>query len=159
MGIKSRLKKASDRYIDTLIIHCADTPPTMDIGVDEIRKWHVEDNGWKDVGYHYIIRRNGIIEIGRDINVIGSHCSGYNTNSIGICLVGGRKGKNKEELFTEEQYDSLESLIINLKALISLKIKIKGHRDFNSNKTCPNFDVADFLAQRGLDYNDEDYQT
>ena len=41
-----------------LIIHCAATKPSMDIGLTEIRKWHL-DRGWRDVGYHYIIRRNG----------------------------------------------------------------------------------------------------
>lgn len=151
MGIKSRKRNSSERYIDTLIIHCSDTPPTMDIGVKEIRKWHVEDNGWSDIGYHYVIRRNGVVEAGRDLNTIGSHCSGYNKTSIGICLVGGRKDKNNKELFTTEQYDSLEGLVCNLKAAISLKVKVKGHRDFNPAKTCPNFNVSDWLAERGLD--------
>lgn len=150
MGIKSRKRKSSDRYIDTIIIHCADTPSTMDIGVEEIREWHVKDNGWSDVGYHYVIRRNGTIENGRDLNRAGSHCYGYNQSSIGICLVGGRKKKEEEDLFTTEQFDSLESLLLNLKALISMKVDIKGHRDFNSAKTCPNFDVADWLATRGI---------
>lgn len=150
MGIKSRKRKSSDRYVDTIIIHCADTPPTMDIGVEEIREWHVKDNGWSDIGYHYVIRRDGTIETGRDLNIAGSHCYGYNKSSIGICLVGGRKKEGEEELFTAEQYDSLESLLINLKAFVSVKVDIKGHRDFNSAKSCPNFDVAEWLAARGI---------
>ena len=43
---------------DYIVIHCAATKASMDIGLTEIRKWHVQDNGWRDVGYHYIIRRN-----------------------------------------------------------------------------------------------------
>ena len=44
---------------DSIIIHCAATKPSMDIGIEEIRKWHVDQNGWDDVGYHFIIRRDG----------------------------------------------------------------------------------------------------
>ena len=42
-----------------LVVHCSATKPSMDIGLREIKRWHVDDNGWRDVGYHYIIRRNG----------------------------------------------------------------------------------------------------
>jgi N-acetyl-anhydromuramyl-L-alanine amidase AmpD len=52
---------------DYLIIHCAATKPSMDIGVNEIRKWHL-DRGWRDVGYHYMIRRNGEVELGRRVD-------------------------------------------------------------------------------------------
>ena len=58
----------------------------MDIGLNEIRKWHL-DLGWRDVGYHYIIRRNGEVELGRSIRDTGSHARGYNHKSVGLCLV------------------------------------------------------------------------
>ena len=48
---------------DMIVIHCASTPASMDIGVKEIKKWHVEDNKWDDIGYHYVIRRDGTLEI------------------------------------------------------------------------------------------------
>ena len=50
---------------DTVAIHCSATPPTMDIGVEKIREWHVKDNGWDDVGYHHVIRRCGTLEPAR----------------------------------------------------------------------------------------------
>ncbi|KKK99464.1 hypothetical protein LCGC14_2632510, partial [marine sediment metagenome] len=40
---------------DWLVVHCAATPADMDIGVKEIRHWHLQ-RGFSDVGYHYIIR-------------------------------------------------------------------------------------------------------
>ena len=73
-----------------IVIHCADTYETMDIGAEDIRKWHVEERGWSDIGYHKVIRRDGTVETGRDIDVSGAHAAGFNSVSIGVCLVGGR---------------------------------------------------------------------
>ena len=78
------------REIDAIVIHCSYTPPSMDIGVREIYDWHVNDNGWKDIGYHYVIRRNGNIEIGRPEHTPGAHVAGHNHNTIGLCLVGAK---------------------------------------------------------------------
>ena len=74
---------------DSIIIHCAATKKSMDIGYKEIREWHVDQNGWDDVGYHYIIRRNGKLEKGRPEEYSGAHAPSHNSRSIGICLVGG----------------------------------------------------------------------
>ena len=62
------------------VVHCADTPAEMDIGAAEIRKWHTEDNGWDDIGYHYVIRRDGILENGRDTKMQGAHCAALGMN-------------------------------------------------------------------------------
>ncbi len=50
--------------INLIVVHCAATPPSMNIGAAEIRKWHT-DKGWSDIGYHYVIRRDGTQEEGR----------------------------------------------------------------------------------------------
>jgi len=123
-----------------LVIHCADTPSTMDIGAKEIRQWHVVDNGWADIGYHYVIRRNGLVEHGRDIKAVGSHVRGFNTCSIGICMVGGKGGNN----FTALQWDALEKLVKDVKVLYP-DIEVVGHRDLNSGKECPSFNVSEWL--------------
>ena len=78
------------RKITEIIIHCADTPERRDVRAADIRKWHVKDNGWNDIGYHYVIDLDGTIEAGRDLETIGAHCKGHNQNSIGICYIGGR---------------------------------------------------------------------
>lgn len=139
------------RKLNKIILHCADTKPNMDIGVDEIRKWHVRDNGWKDIGYHWVIRRDGTIEKGRDESVIGAHCYGYNTGSIGICLVGGmaQNSSKSENNFTKEQFDSLAKLIKEIRQRYSYtSLKIFGHKELG-NTDCPVFPVTVFLR----DYN------
>lgn len=124
------------RQINKIIIHCSDTPETMDIGAEEIYDWHVNENGWSDIGYHYIVRRSGIIEVGRMETVQGAHCSGENADSIGICMVG-RDG------FTGAQFHSLRKLKDELE-LRYPNVEFKGHYNY-STKTCPNFSVEDWL--------------
>ena len=138
------------RIIDTVIIHCSFTPEKMDIGVDEIRNWHVNDNGWTDIGYHYVIRRSGVIETGRPISIAGAHANGHNKNSVGICMVGGKSndGGNADN-FTHSQYDSLRGLVSFLIDGYPI-MNVIGHCDV-SDKTCPNFNVADFLSKAGID--------
>ncbi len=123
------------RKINKIIIHQADTPKSMDIGVEEIRKWHVEGNGWKDIGYHLVIRRNGLVEQGRPFEIAGAHAKGHNFDSIGICLVGGKPEFN----FTREQLRSLSVHVDNLCARFKVA-EVGGHRDYGST-LCPGFDV------------------
>lgn len=125
------------RTINKIIIHCADTPASMDIGAIEIRSWHVDANGWSDIGYHYVIRRNGVVELGRDIRVAGAHTYKHNHDSIGICMVGGKDGCN----FTRHQWATLERLVNELKAKFPAA-SVKGHRDYDSGKLCPSFDAV-----------------
>ena len=136
-------KDTKMRKINALIVHNAATYDTMDIGVEEIRQVHIKENGWRDVGYHYVIRRNGVIEKGRDEATVGAHVTGHNANSIGICLAGGLSkidGKTVERAnFTDQQYDSLYKLLTELMAKYPLA-KLYGHSDF-ANKFCPGFDV------------------
>ncbi|MGG5832633.1 peptidoglycan recognition protein family protein, partial [Bacillus pumilus] len=79
---------------DAIFVHCSATKPSQNVGVREIRQWHKEQ-GWLDVGYHFIIKRDGTVEAGRDEMAVGSHAKGYNHNSIGVCLVGGIDDKGK----------------------------------------------------------------
>lgn len=134
------IKRQSTKHI---IIHCSATRPSMDIGVREIRQWHKRDNGWLDVGYHFVIKRDGSIEIGRQINQVGAHTKGFNSTSIGICLVGGVNEKMKpEDNFTPAQFAALKGLVASLKEQFPDALSVKGHRDFDPKKACPSFDVA-----------------
>lgn len=120
----------------------------MDIGVAEIRKWHVA-KGWSDVGYHYVIRRNGAIEMGRDEAVVGAHTEGYNAKSIGICVVGGtNKSGAAENNFTGEQFDTLDTWLRSLKDDYPRAV-VHGHREF-ANKDCPSFDVHEWMKERDI---------
>ncbi len=130
------------RKINKVIIHCSATPPSMPVGATEIKRWHVQDNGWKDIGYHYVIKRDGTIEQGRAIDLIGAHCSGQNSSSIGICYIGGIDKTGKpEDNRTEQQRDSLKRLVSALKVVFGA-LSIHGHDEF-SNKACPSFNVKE----------------
>ncbi|MFI3271844.1 MAG: N-acetylmuramoyl-L-alanine amidase [Pseudomonadota bacterium] len=135
------------RHIDEIIIHCSATKANMDIGAAQIRDWHVKDNGWSDIGYHYIIRRNGILEVGRPVHRIGAHCKGHNVNTLGVCLVGGIDENGKpENNFTVKQMERFDVLLRRLKREHSSIAKITGHNEY-ANKACPCFDVKTFLAR------------
>lgn len=123
------------RKINKIILHCSDTPAKMDIGTKEIDKWH-RQRGFSLIGYHYVIRRDGIIEKGRGEDKIGAHCYGYNRYSLGVCLVG--RGK-----YTKTQFKSLETLLNEL-TLRYEEASINAHYEFSS-KDCPMFDVAAYL--------------
>tara|TARA_R100000664_G_scaffold20807_1_gene30033 strand:+ start:943 stop:1365 length:423 start_codon:yes stop_codon:yes gene_type:complete len=125
---------------DYIVIHCSYTKPNMDIGLREIRNWHVNDNGWRDVGYHYIIRRNGEVELGRNVKDTGAHAAGYNHKSIGIALVGGMADDNStEDNFTDKQWTTLLDLV-KQKLIDYPDAKVIGHNEI-SEKDCPCFDV------------------
>lgn len=135
-----------------IIVHGAFTPPSMDIGVDEIRRWHKEDNLWDDIGYHYVIRRDGRLERGRDLEMAGIHTRRFNGVSVGICLVGG-KSEDKSVTggvpnYTPEQYDTLAALCAKLQKRYPEAV-VCGHRDCDENRTCPYFDVQTWWEGHG----------
>jgi hypothetical protein len=131
---------------DFIAVHCSATPGARDIGRAEIRRWHM-DKGWIDIGYHFVIRRNGRIEVGRPLDVRGAHVEGFNGKAVGICLVGGTDDTGKaENNFTAWQLSSLLDTLAFLKAYAP-QARIQGHRDFPSvAKDCPSFDVRAWLA-------------
>lgn len=131
------------REINMIIIHCAATKPTMDIGAAEIERWH-RARGFFGIGYHYVIRRNGQIEKGRPIEQAGAHAINYNAHSIGICMVGGIDDKGKpENNFTDAQWTTLKTLTKELVDKYKI-LKIIGHNEV-ANKACPCFSVPKWL--------------
>jgi N-acetylmuramoyl-L-alanine amidase len=129
------------RVINEIIVHCSATPEGKDIKTETIRKWHIEDNHWKDIGYHYIIELDGSIHEGRNEDTIGAHCEGHNSNSIGVCYIGGvaKDGRTPKDTRTLRQKGALLDILKDLKRKYP-KAKIYGHRDFSS-KACPSFDA------------------
>lgn len=148
--------------VQFLVVHCSATPANRDIGVAEVRAMH-KKQGWRDVGYHYVIRRDGRVEKGRPDSEPGAHVQGYNSKSLGVCLVGGVKPDMSAECnFTAEQFRALRTLLNNLK-VTHPHAQVCGHRDLSPDrnhdgritptewmKECPSFDVADFLRDYGL---------
>jgi len=132
-----------------IIVHCSDTYADRDIGAKEIRKWYVEERGWSDIGYHFVINRHGAIEYGRPISDYGAHAKGWNGISVGVCLVGGKGNNDEAEAnFTLKQYTALLVLIDMIKKIEPIAT-IVGHRDLPGvTKECPCFDVQQLIGEQ-----------
>lgn len=130
------------RLIFWIILHCSAVMPSQTSSVEQINEWHLQ-NGWNGVGYHYVIRRNGDIEIGRTLEVVGAHCLNHNLHSIGICYEGGLDDKGQPaDTRTKEQKRAIRQLLVDLKKKFP-KARIAGHNEF-SDKACPCFDVSEY---------------
>lgn len=129
------------RNITEIIVHCSATPEGKDYTVDDIRKWHLA-RGFNDIGYHYVIYRDGSIHVGRSESVTGAHCTGHNANSIGVCYIGGMDAANKnpKDTRTPAQKEALLKLLKELKSKYP-KAKIYSHNNFAA-KACPSFDAT-----------------
>lgn len=153
------------RYIDTVVVHCSATRDDQYITAEDIRRWHVDGNGWSDIGYHYVITRAGEIQTGRPIDRAGAHAKGHNETSIGICLVGGLDQNDEpQDNFRAAQKTMLRMLLQQLKSEHPTINRICGHRDLSPDvnhdgvitpdewlKACPCFDVADYLTEFGIE--------
>ncbi|MDE5785552.1 MAG: N-acetylmuramoyl-L-alanine amidase [Duncaniella sp.] len=129
------------RKINKIIIHCSATAEGRDYTVAQIREWHVKGNGWRDIGYHYVIYRDGSVHTGRPLEQTGAHTSGHNANSIGICYIGGYAADSKtpKDTRTEAQRIALRRLVKELQEKYP-GATVHGHNEF-ANKACPCFDV------------------
>lgn len=129
----------SKRKIDKIIVHCTATEEGVDVSVDQIRRWH-KLRGWSDIGYHYVIQRNGQVETGRHVDLVGAHVKGHNKHSIGLTYVGGMN--EQEEAADTRTMQQDIALVYLLKLLKSYypEATIHGHNEF-ANKACPCFDV------------------
>lgn len=138
------------RQIKEIIIHCSATPEGEDFTVDQIRRMHIA-RGFSDIGYHYVVYRDGSVHKGRPENISGAHCTGHNSISVGVCYIGGcpprsekdwmRRGKDTR---TPAQKAALLTLVNDLKGRFP-SATVHGHREFAS-KACPCFDA-------GAEYN------
>ena len=129
-----------------IVIHCSATKPNMNIGAYEIDRWHRE-RGWLEIGYHFVIKRDGQIELGRPMEAVGAHAKGINSESISLCLIGGVDQKNKpQKNFTDKQWSSLD-YSLNFLRNIYTEAKIIGHNEV-SDKACPSFNVRTWLSEK-----------
>jgi len=124
---------------ENIILHCSATPDGETFSWGAIRRYHIETNGWSDIGYHYGIERynRGVVLLqGRKPWVTGAHCraGGRNADSLGLCVVG----------CFDEVGPSPELYLVTTMTLRSLAFtfhippeRIYGHREFESAKTCP----------------------
>lgn len=148
--------------IDAIVIHCSATRAGQNIGKKEITQMHLQ-RGFSTIGYNYVVRLDGTVEVGRSLQIDGAHCNSkgfsgvsYNKHSIGICYVGGLDAAGKAaDTRTPEQKKALREFVAKLiKEHPDIK-EILGHRDTSPDldgdgivephewiKMCPCFDAA-----------------
>lgn len=126
------------RKINELIIHCTATEYLIPVTVEDVRTWHIE-RGFIDIGYHFLIDRNGNIHAGRALSIPGAHCKGHNQHSIGICYVGGISNGVPTDTRNLSQRLALRLLIAELCCRYCIT-NICGHNEY-ANKACPCFDA------------------
>jgi N-acetylmuramoyl-L-alanine amidase len=139
--------------IDFICVHCSATPSTMNWGADDIRRLH-RSKGWRDIGYHYVIKRDGVLEKGRSDNIPGAHEPRINKRSLSICMIGGSPATNTpeyrkglgEDNYTDAQWTALRSIVTKLHTKYP-DAEVLGHRDVPGvAKACPSFDVKAWWA-------------
>lgn len=151
-----------------IVFHTSATPPNWNIGAAEIRHlhtapkseeipWGVYDlhgKAWRDIGYGFVIPRDGSFEIGRGLDEVGAHVRGYNSVSLGGCMVGGVSEDGvPEDNYTDEQWRTADEIVPLLQARYP-GAELLGHRDLSPDangdgvidrrdwlKICPCFDV------------------
>lgn len=141
------------RKINKIIVHCSATPEGRPHTLADFKRWHVDGNGWDDVGYHFIIDIDGSIYAARPLNQAGAHTKGHNGDSIGVCYVGGVDADMKpKDTRTAEQEESLDKLLTYL--AYSFNAPISGHNDYTNAKACPSFKAKEEYAYINENLND-----
>lgn len=91
------------------------------------------------MGYHFLVKIDGTVEIGRQIDLVGAHCYGENSDSVGIVYVGGKDVNGCLcDTRTPEQMKSINTVIAFVRSIYG-EIPVLGHNDY-SEKVCPGYD-------------------
>lgn len=154
------LVKGTGVNIRRVLIHCTATREGQDIDAATIKRWHITPiskggRGWTDIGYHFVIRLDGTIEVGRAENKVGAHVEGFNTGSIGVVYVGGLDAQGRaKDTRTDAQRTAMVRLCKDLDRAYAHP-RFMGHRDASPDKDgdgiiekhewlkdCPCFDVG-----------------
>ena len=129
------------RTITLIVIHCSAVRPDQTSSAKDIDNWH-KDRGFNGIGYHYVIRRDGTIELGRPEWKVGAHCIPYNAHSIGVCYEGGYDIHGEAaDTRTAAQKQTMRRLLEELHERYPRAV-IVGHHDLYPPKPCPCFDAA-----------------
>ena len=143
------------RTITLIIIHCSATPEGKSLSAEACRLDHILHRGFRDIGYHFYITRDGEIHRGRPLEKVGAHCRNHNSHSIGICYEGGLDARgNPKDTRTPEQRSALHLLVYQLLQQFR-NARVCGHRDLSPDldgdgkvepwewvKQCPCFEVS-----------------
>lgn len=137
--------------------HCSATPPSEDIGAAQITIMH-KARGFDDIGYALVVRRDGRVEAGEALNKVAAHVKGFNSVSVGVCMIGGVDENGKaENNFTDAQWKAAKH-VFEFLTLLYPDAEHKGHRDFSPDvnldgrvttrefmKDCPCYSVQQWI--------------
>lgn len=135
-----------------IVVHCTATPAawmarnSFAERFAEIRRWHMKDRGWSDIGYHHVIDRDGAGKAGRAETTIGAGVMGHNSGVIHISLIGGADSAATDQFsdnFTPQQDAALRQLIREISGRTAIE-KVTGHNEYAA-KACPGFMVAAWM--------------
>lgn len=112
------------------VVHHSDGP--QDQSVRTIQNFHMDTRGWSDIGYNFLIDFRGNIYEGRGWNRVGAHAKGYNTATIGVCVIGNYDAV----LPSPAALSSLIQLYGEAQRLKGGKLGLFGHREVGSTD-CP----------------------
>ena len=131
------------RSISLIVIHCSATRVTQDFTFEQLEACHLA-RGFKSIGYHYYITKDGVVYPGRPESEVGAHARHYNAHSIGICYEGGLSPSGCiSDTRTPKQKEAMKQLIQDLHHRFPGIRTILGHRDLPGvQKACPCFDAT-----------------
>jgi N-acetyl-anhydromuramyl-L-alanine amidase AmpD len=130
------------RRITLIVIHCSAVKPDQQSSAAQIDSWHRQRGFHLGIGYHYVIRRDGTLEMGRPEYMVGAHCKNHNQHSIGVCYEGGLNARgDPADTRTPQQRETLRQLINELRERYPKAIVV-GHHNLNPLKACPCFDAV-----------------
>lgn len=133
--------------IKYITLHYSATYEDQDFDVNDIRRMHLARK-FNDVGYHYIIKRDGTIQKGRDDTVIGAGVKGYNTGNLHICCIGGLNRATGPNVGVDNRTGAqIGSTVRLVKQLLAEHpgARLVGHKDLAATQ-CPGFDVRSWWA-------------
>lgn len=129
--------KKPKRFVDQIFLHHSATDNPHNDNIEFIKRVHVDQNKWSDVGYHFFIDKNGGLSLGRSPEKNPAAQKGYNTHTIAICLSGNYN-------FTDEQFVTLEKLLYEIQSHYKYELQILGHKDVMPTE-CPRYDYPKIL--------------
>ena len=130
------------RHITLIVIHCSAVKPDQQSSAAQIDSWHRQRGFHLGIGYHYVIRRDGTLEMGRPEYMVGAHCKNHNQHSIGVCYEGGLDIRgDPADTRTPQQRETMRQLINELRERYPKAIVV-GHHNLNPLKACPCFDAV-----------------
>lgn len=145
------------RIIKHIVLHCTATPATST--VESIQNFWQNTLGWKNPGYHKIIKADGTIVELLSESQIANGVKGHNANSLHVSYIGGQNGKDTR---TNPQKKALKKVVKDWHAKYP-EADILGHRDLSPDingdgiiepwewtKECPSFDVKEWLQTINL---------